>query len=811
MGSKGMITLGFAVFIAALVVFVVLPRLPDIKSAAHLDFSMGADGVGAECCGDGDGDGDSEPPRPPLMPTGLGAICRTPDNDGFSTAVFSWGASEGATRYRFQLVGTGGYETDLSPFASPHTFYPRANNSYTLGISACNANGCSETATTNVFCPAFAPAPVPPPPPPPALPPSQPSIINLKCVTLDDSGNSTANLAWTMSEGATRYHFRLRGTNGYETNLNVSPYEFYPKVNNSYSVDISACNTNGCSGYSTGTFFCPAFVPAPLPPPPAPSLPPAPSNLSATAQCVATNNADVRLTWSDNSSNETGFRVHRSTTPGFIVGADNDISGALPSNTTSYTDTNPNTSTTYYYKVVAFNNDGFTQSNQASVTTGDCAAPPPPPGTPTCTLTASPSTINPGSSANLLWTTQNATSGSIDNGVGAMVPITSGSKSVSPTTSTTYTATVTGSGGTANCATTVVVQPSTGISCDAFSADPSTVDRGGTTTLRWETSGATSVNINQDVGDVPVDGTKSVVVNSDTTYTLTARNTSGSTATCHTSVTIRGGGGGGGGSSRPQCNFLRASDTSVSAGDRVTLSWKTLRGSKLRIEDDRDNEIFKSSKSDEVKSGEVTVRPVRDTRYTLTVEKGSRDDTCTVRVDVSGQVTVISGRDQQPLTSISLAQVPYTGFDAGTFLTTVFYTLLGLWAASLTYVLVIKKGAVFGFSLRRAGASAAMTAPAIPHAEYQSRVAEAQTYRPVAMTDAHEETPVSPEAALESYAHQQDVVLSHDALCIVMDRAATLEGQKAFLDSVIARAKETYPREDGWVVIDTERLFALFR
>ncbi|OGC84991.1 hypothetical protein A3F55_01215 [Candidatus Adlerbacteria bacterium RIFCSPHIGHO2_12_FULL_53_18] len=84
----------------------------------------------------------------------------------------------------------------------------------------------------------------------------------------------------------------------------------------------------------------------------------------------------------------------------------------------------------------------------------------PPPGSPTCTLSASPSSIASGQSATLSWTTTNATSASINNGVGAVTPTAGGTKSVSPATTTTYTMTATGAGGSATCNTSVTVTAS---------------------------------------------------------------------------------------------------------------------------------------------------------------------------------------------------------------------------------------------------------------------------------------------------------------------------------------------------------------
>jgi len=73
--------------------------------------------------------------------------------------------------------------------------------------------------------------------------------------------------------------------------------------------------------------------------------------------------------------------------------------------------------------------------------------PPPAPAAPTAKISVDPSTIMEGQSATLSWNTTNATDVSIEPGVGK-VNI-EGSQTVSPGTSTTYTITAKGPGGTA--------------------------------------------------------------------------------------------------------------------------------------------------------------------------------------------------------------------------------------------------------------------------------------------------------------------------------------------------------------------------
>ena len=90
---------------------------------------------------------------------------------------------------------------------------------------------------------------------------------------------------------------------------------------------------------------------------PSGSAPAAPSNVSALAQSFN----KIIISWTDNSSNETGFELVRSTSPVGTYDAVATVSG------TSYTDSGLNANTTYYYKVRAIGT--FGQSSYASAET----------------------------------------------------------------------------------------------------------------------------------------------------------------------------------------------------------------------------------------------------------------------------------------------------------------------------------------------------------------------------------------------------------------------------------------------------------
>lgn len=119
---------------------------------------------------------------------------------------------------------------------------------------------------------------------------------------------------------------------------------------------VSAFNAAGSSAYSnTLSLTTPA----------APTVPAAPSGLTASARRVK-KSVEVRLGWIDHASDETGYVVERcagSSCTNFLAIA------ALPANTTSYTDRSVSRGITYRYRVMATGlngNSGYT--NIAAVT-----------------------------------------------------------------------------------------------------------------------------------------------------------------------------------------------------------------------------------------------------------------------------------------------------------------------------------------------------------------------------------------------------------------------------------------------------------
>ncbi|PIR86474.1 hypothetical protein COU13_00725 [Candidatus Kaiserbacteria bacterium CG10_big_fil_rev_8_21_14_0_10_43_70] len=195
-------------------------------------------------------------------------------------------------------------------------------------------------------------------------------------------------------------------------------------------------------------------------------------------------------------------------------------------------------------------------TNTCSTTVGVHSNPTPTP-TPFCTITVNPSFINNSygygnQSATLSWTSSNATSAHINN-IGQVS--TSGSRTVNPGASTTYTMTVNGQGGSNTCTAHLtvgntqppvippvvppVVPPVGNLYC-SIQSNPNNIQNGAGSVLSWTSTGAVSAWISDGIGPVNVNGTLTVRPEASRNYTLTISNGYGQTQNCSTHVNVHG-------------------------------------------------------------------------------------------------------------------------------------------------------------------------------------------------------------------------------------------------------------------------------
>jgi hypothetical protein len=370
---------------------------------------------------------------------------------------------------------------------------------------------------------------------------------------------------------------------------------------------------------------------------------------------------------------------------------------------------------------------------------------------PVCEMSASPSSIKQGATSTITWSSTNAASVVFNPALGGSA--TSGSAIVAPATTTTYTATFTGLDGstTIPCHATVQVTIDPVLppapTCD-ISVSASLVNRGDTVTLSWTSVNASSSSITPTLGTVATSGTTSVAVSGNTTYTLTV--TAGDrTGTCSTAVSVR-----------TPTPTIGGGGSCLNCGTRTTVRPPTT----------------------------VDPVPTEPEETTVTLDR---------RVRVAGA-------------SVSLDQLPYTGFEAGPFMTALFWIALFVVSAIIAHVLTVVRP--FERIRARREAYANGVSEAVHYVDMSTAPVAEPTYAhsipsPIMVQSSVKGTASNDRTALiESHAHADNILLSPEAMRMI---ANVLEGEGDNAETVLTKlfneVKSTYPREDGWVLLSKER------
>ncbi|MBV9303958.1 MAG: hypothetical protein JOY62_14830 [Acidobacteriaceae bacterium] len=291
----------------------------------------------------------------------------------------------------------------------------------------------------------------------------------------------------------------------------------------------------------------------------------------------------------------------------------------------------PQTTTTYT----------LTATNSNGSSTAEVTVTVKPPAPTIHSFSASPSSIAAGSSSTLSWSVTGATSLSISPGIGK---VTGTSVSVSPTATTTYTLTATNSGGSVTAHASVTVKSSSALpTISSFSANPSSITAGNSSTLSWSVTGATSLSISPGIGSVT--GTSvSVSPTATTTYTLTATNSSGSVSAT-ASVTVTGSSG------PPIIYSFTANPSTIASGDSSTLSWDVTGATSMTL----------IPSIGAVTGSSITVSPTTTTQYRLLAENinGSTAAYTTITVTNGGSAV------EPAVLDTSVSSLVFTATEGG--------------------------------------------------------------------------------------------------------------------------------------------------
>jgi fibronectin type 3 domain-containing protein len=303
----------------------------------------------------------------PATPTGLAATA------GNAQAALSWNAVAGATSYNiFRSTTPGGEGSTAYQTTTTNSFTDTGltnGTSYYYQVSAVNAGGQSAKSLEASATPQVAA-------------PAAPTGFAA------DPGDANVTLSWNAVSGANSYKIYRGTVSGTETlvqsGVTGTTFADAGLTNGTtYYYQVSAVNGGGESPHSTEALATPQVA-----------APAAPTGLSATV----ISSSQIDLTWTDNSTNETGFVVERAANGSFSVGL---ITVNLGANATTYSATGLAGGTTYWFRVRATNAGGDSaNSNAANATTQTPTPPPPPPPPPPTPQPAPPASppvpTNPG-------------------------------------------------------------------------------------------------------------------------------------------------------------------------------------------------------------------------------------------------------------------------------------------------------------------------------------------------------------------------------------------------------------------------------
>jgi hypothetical protein len=246
---------------------------------------------------------------------------------------------------------------------------------------------------------------------------------------------------------------------------------------------------------------------------------------------------------------------------------------------------------------------------------------------------ATPSQITAGQTSQLNWTVTGATSVSITPGVGNVAL--SGTTTVSPATTTTYTLTAVGPAG--NVTATAIITVGTAVvgtpQIIRFEGSPLSIQPGQQSTLSWTTQGAATVSISG-VGAVTLNGSTTVTPAQTTTYTLTASSSDGKSVSAPITITVSTG-------TIPQVVVFVATPQNISAGESTKLCWQVTGATSIAIQPGIGTNLNANDCA--------TVSPSATTTYTLTASNATGQIQANTTVNVG--TVIITSFSANPVTS----------------------------------------------------------------------------------------------------------------------------------------------------------------
>lgn len=164
-----------------------------------------------------------------------------------------------------------------------------------------------------------------------------------------------------------------------------------------------------------------------------------------------------------------------------------------------------------------------------------------------------------------------------------------------------------------------------------FDAVPDYIIAGNRASLTWTVTGARSVSIDNGIGSVALRGTRTVIPNTTTVYTLTAANQAG-TVTATAQVMVTGTSSASTRANPPLINSFTVTPSAISAGDSALLGWNVANATSASLNQGIGNV--------NPASGTQSTTPAATTTYVLTAANEAGSVSRGIIVTVTGSIPV---------------------------------------------------------------------------------------------------------------------------------------------------------------------------
>jgi len=206
------------------------------------------------------------------------------------------------------------------------------------------------------------------------------------------------------------------------------------------------------------------------------------------------------------------------------------------------------------------------------------------------------------------WNVLNASSVSIDQGIGVVAP--SGVITLHPNANVIWTLMASNPAGAVTAYTSCNVTTISLPSIASFTVTPSSIRQGESASLKWSVTGAgaepDTIKINQNIGTVDDFGALVVSPSASTTYTITAKNWQGSASASVVLTVIP--------TTHPTINSFIVSPATIKAGQSATLQWNVSGATSVTV---TPNVGIVAS------TGNAKVSPAVTTVYTITASNAA--------------------------------------------------------------------------------------------------------------------------------------------------------------------------------------------